>query len=70
MQLIDWLKANRVTMEAFAAQIGRTQSIVSRVANKKHYPPRNTAVAIVAATGGQTTLDEMFDVPRKYRRGS
>lgn len=77
MELRDWLTTTvskktgkPITMDAFGKSIGRAQSIVSRLANKKHWPDRSTAVKIVMVTAGRVTLDDLYSLPVKYRNGN
>lgn len=67
MELLDYLTQNKITMQKFGERIGRAQSIVSRLANKKHWPDRGTAVKIVHATKGMVTLDELYSLPPRLR---
>ena len=50
--LAQYLKDERVTQETFARRIGRTQSIVSKLASGTITPTLETALAIETATGG------------------
>jgi len=66
MQLREWLKANGKTMAEFAAVISRNQSTVSRICAGQ-LPDPDTALAIVVATRGSVSSDELLNVPGKYR---
>ena len=67
LDLKTYLETTNTTMTHFAAKIERAQSIVSRLSARKHYPDQSTAVNIVIATRGAVTMDELYDVPKKYR---
>lgn len=69
MELLDYLTQNKTTMSAFGKRVGRAQSIISRLANKKHWPDRSTAVKIVVVTRGAVTLDDLYSLPAKWRNG-
>lgn len=68
MDLREYLTARRITMMAFGEKIGRAQSIISRICNRKHRADPTTALRIVVATRGEVSLDDIYDTPAKYRR--
>ena len=68
MELLEYLKARKITMSEFGSKIGRAQSIVSRIANRKHRPDPTTAVKIVVVTKGEISLDDLYQLPAKYRK--
>lgn len=67
MELGNYLKTNGITMSAFGKRIGRAQSIVSRLVNKRHRADPSTALRIVKATGGVISLDDLYGTPAKLR---
>ena len=67
MELLEYLKTKKITMSDFGAKIGRAQSIVSRIAARKHRPDPSTAVRIVQVTRGEISLDDLYETPPKYR---
>lgn len=67
MHVKEYLEETGLTMEQLGDKIQRAQSIVSRLAARKHYPDPSTAVNLVVVSKGKITLDDLFDTPRKYR---
>ena len=67
MTLREYLETTNTTMAAFGKKIGRAQSIVSRLCAKKHRPDPSSAIRIVAATKGRVTLNDLYDLPKKWR---
>jgi ribosome-binding protein aMBF1 (putative translation factor) len=58
---------NGWTTISLAKKIGRAQSIVSRILNRKHRPDPVSAVRLVVASGGKLTLDDIYGTPKRYR---
>lgn len=69
LELIDWLHKEKVTMSAMGVDIGRAQSIISRICNRKHEPDPETARRIVVRTKGVVSMDVLYSVPKRYRCG-
>ena len=67
MELREYLKTKKITMEMFAQKIGRAQSIVSRLVNRKHRADPITAQRIVKVTKGAVSLDDIYNTPPKLR---
>lgn len=67
MELREYLESKKLTMSDFAEKIGRAQSIVSRLVNKKHRPDPATAVRIVIATKAAVSLDDQYGTPARWR---
>lgn len=67
VELKEYLKTNNVTMAVFGEKIGRAQSIVSRLANRRHRPDPTTALRIVKVTKGAVSLDDLYGTPPKSR---
>lgn len=67
VELSDWLKETKTTMVDFGIAVGRAQSIISRLAARRHRPDPSTAVKIVIATRGKVTLDDLYQTPKRYR---
>ncbi len=67
MELRQYLKETKTSMTTFGKAIGRAQSIVSRIAARKHRPDPVTAVRIVVKTKGKITLDDLYQTPARYR---
>lgn len=74
MELREYLKTTvnkktkrPISMWSFGNRIGRAQSIVSRIAAKKHRADPVTAVRIVVATAGAVTLDDLYGTPARWR---
>lgn len=61
-KLATYLKREKLTLEAFAKQIGRTPATVSRLARGVNKPDWATAEAIEAATSGEITISDFRDV--------
>lgn len=76
MEFTDWWAQNKKsrdnpkgwTMKRFGQKLGRAQSIVSRILNKKHRPDPTTAVRMVIVTESAVSLDDIYGLPVKYRR--
>lgn len=67
MDLGSYLRENNITMSDFGKRIGRAQSIVSRLVNKRHRADPSTALRIVRVTGGKISLDDLYGTPAKLR---
>jgi transcriptional regulator with XRE-family HTH domain len=60
MKLADYLKTNKITLEAFAKQVGRDTSTISRLARELNRPDWDTMQAIVTATGGEVQPNDFL----------
>lgn len=58
MTLAEWLTANRVSHDDFAARIGATRSSVTRYASGERIPRPPKMAAIARETGGQVTAND------------
>ena len=67
MELLDYLHTRKITMAVFGERVKRAQSIISRIANRKHRPDPTTAVRIVVVTKGAVSLDDLYQTPAKFR---
>lgn len=61
MKLQNYLKDTRTTARAFAGQIGRATSTVTRILHGQTMPDPATIRAIMRATGGKVTPNDFFD---------
>lgn len=60
-----WLKANGQTTTAFADKVGVSAATISRICGGKQGIRMNTAEAIIAATDGEITLQDLADMTRR-----
>lgn len=67
MDLGNYLKETGTTMSDFGRRIGRAQSIVSRLVNRRHRADPSTALRIVKATGGKVSMDDLYSTPKHLR---
>jgi transcriptional regulator with XRE-family HTH domain len=58
MRLAEYLRAQDLTLAAFAVRIGRSEATVSRIARGKHRPDWDTMEAIAQATDGCVTPND------------
>jgi transcriptional regulator with XRE-family HTH domain len=58
MRLANYLRAQNITLAAFAKRIGRSEATVSRLARGKHLPDWDTMQAIKEATDGCVTPND------------
>lgn len=63
MKLASWLASKEMTPAEFGRIIGLPQPTVHRYANGQRIPERDTMAKIVAATGGEVTPNDFYDVP-------
>jgi transcriptional regulator with XRE-family HTH domain len=61
MKLADYLKANKITLETFAKQIGRDTSTISRLARGLNRPDWDTMQAIAEATNGEVQPNDFLE---------
>lgn len=62
MKLADFLKDRDLTVTAFAAQIERAPSTVSRIVKGQVHPDPQTMQAIITATDGSVTANDFFNL--------
>ncbi len=63
MTLAEYLETNSLTATAFAGQIDRAISTITRICKGTIHPDKETMQAIVDATGGAVTPNDFFVVP-------
>jgi transcriptional regulator with XRE-family HTH domain len=63
MKLGDYLKDTGTTQEAFAAQLGEKQWVVSRWVTGKRMPGREKIRRIFGATNGEVDANAFYDLP-------
>ena len=67
MKLSDWLKAGKVKRGDFARRIGVTPGAVTQICNGPNaWMSRDTAEAILRATGGAVTPNDLLDAPSTW----
>ena len=67
MKLSDWLRANKVKRGDFARRIGLTPGAVTQICNgPSAWMSRDTAEAILRATGGAVTPNDLLDAPSNW----
>jgi len=62
MKLSDWLKSKKISVPAFAEQIGRHKTTVYRLSKGAGDPDPETVRLIVEATDGAVTPNDLFGV--------
>lgn len=62
MKLETYLRDNSLTDEAFASQIGISQSQVSRIKRDKSWPTRDLMKRIAEVTDGAVTANDFADI--------
>lgn len=60
-----WLKANGHTTTTFGKAVGVTNATISRICGGKQGIRLSTAEAIIAATNGEVTLQDLADMTRR-----
>jgi transcriptional regulator with XRE-family HTH domain len=63
MNLLDWRKARKMTQGEFAEMIRRSTPTVSRIEAGMQWPDRETMQAIVEATDGAVTANDLLGLP-------
>ncbi len=63
MKLAAYLKGRKITQEAFAELLGVSQGDVSRYAAGTRMPRPGIMAKITAATHGEVTPNDFFDIP-------
>lgn len=67
MDLAAYLTESGRTMMDVATEIGRAQSVVSRIANRVQLPEPSTALRLIEASRGKICMDDLYGVPKKWR---
>ncbi len=62
MKLADYLNGKNLTVTAFAAQIERAPSTVSRIVKGQVHPDPQTMQAIITATDSLVTANDFFQI--------
>lgn len=72
MTLKDYLHQNKLSLKAFGDRCGISAPTVLRVRDGRNIPSRRTIQAIVDATGGTVTVQELiqFNSPQQKERVS
>ncbi len=60
MKLDDYLKANSISGADFAKTIGVDAATVFRIRTGRVFPHRRTMLAIIMATGGQVSANDLI----------
>ena len=62
MKLEDYLTTNSLTLAQFSDQCGVSAPTIYRIKNKQVVPSKSTMVAILEATDGQVTPNDLVDL--------
>ena len=62
MTLKDYLKQNRLSLKAFGDRCGLSAPTILRVRDGVNIPSRRTLKAIVAATSGLVTIQDLIAI--------
>lgn len=60
---MKYLRAEGLTFAAFGERVGLTRTSIHRIVSGAQTPKPDTAHAIVAATGGAVTLEDLYPTP-------
>jgi len=63
MKLEQFIAQSGITAFAFAKSIGRDPGTISKILNGHQTPDAETMRRIIAATEGQVTPNDFFDIP-------
>ena len=67
MRLADYLRAEKLTLAAFASRIEVGPMAVHRYAKAGRVPQPDVMRRIIEATDGAVTANDFFDAPRRPR---
>ena len=62
MKLEDYLTTNALTLTKFSEQCGVSAPTIYRIKNQQVVPTKSTMVAILEATGGLVTPNDLVDL--------
>ncbi|RLJ59103.1 DNA-binding Xre family transcriptional regulator [Litoreibacter meonggei] len=69
MKLDEYLKINGISGASFAERIGVNPATVFRIRTGRVFPHRSTLTAIVVATDGAVSANDLVEIPKKEKGG-